>query len=94
MVLRAVQAAELRSGDPDGEQGGCSEKGVRLAQTMQVGPRIPMIIQVGKAAAGPTFGPTWRLSHFADPIHVGGDRSLRGRRPGNTRPSQPGGSSG
>ena len=42
----------------------CSEKGVRLAQMMQVGPCIPVGMQLWKAVVGPTFGPTWRLSHF------------------------------
>jgi hypothetical protein len=40
------------------------EKGVRLAQKMQVGPCIPVGIQRLRAAVGPTSGPTWRLSHF------------------------------
>ena len=29
---------------------------------MQVGPRIPVGIQLEKAEIGPTSGPTWRLS--------------------------------
>jgi hypothetical protein len=41
-----------------------SEKGVRLAQKMQVGPCIPMGIQLEKAGVGPTSRPTWRRSHF------------------------------
>ena len=31
---------------------------------MQVGPCIPVGIQLEKAAVGPTSGPTWRLSHL------------------------------
>jgi len=45
-----------------------SEKGVRLAQKMQVGPCIPVGIQLQKVGVGPSFGPTWRLSHL--PIGV------------------------
>ena len=41
-----------------------SEAGVRLAQKMQAGPRIPQGIQLEKAEVGPTSGPTRRLSHF------------------------------
>jgi hypothetical protein len=41
-----------------------SEKSVRLAQKMRVGPCIPVGIQREKAGVGPTSGPTWRLSHF------------------------------
>jgi hypothetical protein len=41
------------------------ERGVRSAQNMQVGPRIPVEMQLEKAAVGPTSGPTWRLSHFS-----------------------------
>ena len=44
--------------------GAASENGVRLAQKMQVGPCIPVIIQLQKAEVGPTSGPTWRLSHL------------------------------
>ena len=41
------------------------EKGVidRLAQKVQVGPCIPVRVQLEKADVGPTSGPTWRLSH-------------------------------
>ena len=41
-----------------------SEKGVCLAQKMAVGPRIPVGIQLEKAAVGPTSGPIWRLSRL------------------------------
>ena len=41
-----------------------SEKGVRLAQKMRVGPRIPVGIRLERAEVGPTSGPTRRLSHF------------------------------
>ena len=41
-----------------------SEKGVRLAQNTQVGPCIPVRIQLKRAEVGPTSGPTWRLSHL------------------------------
>ena len=43
-----------------------SEKGVRLAQKMQVGPRIAVGVQLEKAEVGPTSGPTRRLSHLED----------------------------
>jgi hypothetical protein len=42
-----------------------SEKGVRLAQKMQVGPMHSCGHTAIKAEAGPTSGQTWRLSHFA-----------------------------
>jgi hypothetical protein len=89
VVLRAVQAAELRSGDPDGEQGGCSEKGVRLANKMQVGPRIPVGIQLQKADVGPISGPTWRLSDccvrgLLSSARQGRSPGARGRAEGGT----------
>jgi hypothetical protein len=40
------------------------EAGVRLAQKMRVGPRIPVGIHLETADAGPTSRPTWRLSHL------------------------------
>ena len=40
------------------------ESGVRLAQKVQVGPRIPLGTQLERAEAGPTSGPTRRLSHL------------------------------
>jgi hypothetical protein len=40
-----------------------SEKAVRLAQNMQVGPCIPAGKQLERAEVGPTSGPTWRLPH-------------------------------
>ena len=40
-----------------------SERGIRLAQKMHVGPCIPVGIQLEKAAVGPTSGPTWGPSH-------------------------------
>jgi hypothetical protein len=40
-----------------------SEQCARLAQKMQVGPCIPVGIQLEKAEVGPTFG----LSHFTAP---------------------------
>ena len=39
-----------------------SEKGLRLAQKMQVGPRYLVGVQLKKAEVGPNSGPTWRLS--------------------------------
>ena len=54
-----------------------SEKGVRLAQNMQVGPCIPVGIQLQKAEVGPTSGQTWRLSHFDG--GAGGLRDVRVR---------------
>ena len=39
-------------------------KGVRLAQNVQVGPCIPVRIQLETAEVGPTSGPTRRLSHL------------------------------
>jgi hypothetical protein len=44
--------------------GGKSEKSVRLAQKMQVGPCIPVGIRLQKAEVGPTSGPTWCLSDY------------------------------
>jgi hypothetical protein len=44
--------------------GSWSEKGDRLAQQMQVGPCIPVGMQLWKAVVGPTFGPTWQLSYL------------------------------
>ena len=41
-----------------------SEQGVRLAQSTQVGPCIPVGIQLYRADVGPTSGPTRCLSHF------------------------------
>ena len=41
-----------------------SEKGVRLAQKTQVGPRIPVGRPLEKTEGGPSSGPTWRLSHY------------------------------
>ena len=48
-----------RSFENDGQR--FSEKGVRLAQKMQVGPCILMGIQLLKAEVGPVSGPTWSL---------------------------------
>jgi hypothetical protein len=45
----------------------CSEKGVRLAQKIQVGPCVAVGIQLQRAEVGPTSGPTWRLSHLLRP---------------------------
>jgi hypothetical protein len=42
---------------------GCGERGVRLAQKMQVRPCIPVKTQLQNAEVGPTSGPAWRLSH-------------------------------
>ena len=44
----------------------CSEKSVRLAQKMLVGPCIPVEGQLEKAEVGPLSGPTWRLAHLLD----------------------------
>ena len=52
-------------------RGAASEKGVRLAQNMQVRPRTPVGIQRLKAEVGPTSEPTWRLSHWGQ---IGGLR--------------------
>jgi hypothetical protein len=52
-----------RAGTRRSEDDDCSEKGVRLAQKMQVGPCIPVGNQLEKAEVGPTSGPTWRLSY-------------------------------
>jgi hypothetical protein len=51
-----------------------SEKGVRSAQKTQVGPRIPVGMQLQKAEVGPTSGPTWRLSHFGEDVDLGQQR--------------------
>jgi hypothetical protein len=42
----------------------CSEKGVRLAQKMQVGPCILVGIQQYMPKLAQTSGPTWRLAHL------------------------------
>ena len=47
-----------------------SKKDVRLAQNVQVGPYIPVGIQLQKAGAGPASGPARRLSHFRDSDHA------------------------
>jgi hypothetical protein len=47
-----------------------SEKGVRLAQKMRVGPCIPAGIQLEKAGVGPTSGPTWRLSQCRSDVLI------------------------
>ena len=45
----------------------CGEKkGVRSAQRTQVGPRVPVGIQLPKAGVGPTSGPTWHRSRLRD----------------------------
>jgi hypothetical protein len=41
-----------------------SERGVRLAQKMRVGPRIPVGIPLETVDAGPTSRPTCPLSHL------------------------------
>jgi hypothetical protein len=43
-----------------------SERGVRLAQKMEAGPRIPVGIQLEKAEVCPTSEPTWCLSRLSD----------------------------
>jgi hypothetical protein len=51
---------------------GRSEKGVRSAQKMRVGPCTPVVIPLEKAEAGPTSGPTYgRLSHSRETGIVG-----------------------
>jgi hypothetical protein len=55
-----------------------SEKGVRLAQTMQVGPCIPVGVQLATAGVGPTFGPAQRLSHFEGGNCAGGAEDGQG----------------
>ena len=44
----------------------CSDKGVRLAQNMRVGPciHVGILVQLQKAEVGPASGPTWRPSHL------------------------------
>ena len=37
---------------------------VSLAQNTQVGPCIPVGVQLEKAVVGPTSGPTWRFPHL------------------------------
>ena len=53
-----------------------SEKDVRLAQKLRVGPCIHVGIQLYKAKVGPTSGPTWRLSHWECDLSI-----PRGRYP-------------
>ena len=43
-----------------------SEKGVRLAQRIEVGPCFPVGKQLERATVGPASGPTWRLSLSGD----------------------------
>jgi hypothetical protein len=47
-----------------------SEQAVRLAQKVQVGPCIPVGIQLEKAEVGPTSGPTRRPSRLARAIRT------------------------
>ena len=65
-MLRSVAAVTRTLGSASGvtPAGGLSEKGVRSAQKMQVGPCISVGIQLEKAEVGPASGPTWHLSHF------------------------------
>jgi hypothetical protein len=67
--LHGGAAASLRPPGATLQPEYCSENGVRLVQTMQVGPRIPVGAQLEKAEVGPSSGPTWRPPH------------LRARRP-------------
>ena len=60
-VLEAVAVRRLRAA------GLGSEEAVRFAQKMQVGPWIPMEIQLQRAEVGPTSGPTWRRSRLRRP---------------------------
>ena len=53
-----------------------SEKGVRLAQKMQVGPCVPVGIQLEKAGVGPASGPTRRLSRFGGFLSSAGTSRL------------------
>jgi hypothetical protein len=57
-------SAAASGSEPEGSRG-FSGKGVRLAQNMQVGPCIPVGIQLENAEVGPISGPTRRLSHFS-----------------------------
>ena len=61
-----------------------SEKGVRLAQKMQVGPCVPVGIQLEKTEVGPTSGPSWRLSHLprARTVEERGGEAHRQAQPG------------
>ena len=45
-------------------------------RTMQIGPCVPVGIQLQKAGVGPTSGPTWRLAHFevGRVVHLGFSR--------------------
>jgi hypothetical protein len=56
----------------------CGEKGVRLAQKMEVGPHILLEIQLQRAEVGPASGLTWRLSHLRRP-HEADDLDLQPR---------------
>jgi hypothetical protein len=58
-------------------------KGVRLGQTTQVGPRIPVGIRLQKAAAGPVSEPTRRGARLFSP-EAQGDVHVRGARAGDT----------
>ena len=59
-----------------------SKNGVRLAQKTQVGPYIPVGIQLEEAAVGATSGITKRLSHLDRRAHIArvGAREQRRRR--------------
>jgi hypothetical protein len=56
-----------------------SEEGVRSAQKMQVEPRIPVGIQLRKAAVGPTSGPTWYRSRSGQRGQIPDLRAAGGR---------------
>ena len=57
-----------------------SEKGVKLAQKIQVGPCIPVgnweysYKRLQLATVGPTSGPTWGLSHLAGGVDPPGSQ--------------------
>ena len=61
--------------------GDCTtEKGVRLAQTMQVRPRIPVGVWLENAEVGPKSGPTRRLSHRGRRRRACRQRRVAGQR--------------
>jgi hypothetical protein len=62
--LRAPPAGGSSSRRPSHAHSSCcpSDKGVRSAQKMQVGPCIPVGMQLEKAEVGPTSGPTANLA--------------------------------
>jgi hypothetical protein len=56
----------------------CSEKGLRLAQKMHVGPCTPVGTRLEKAGVDPSSGPTWHRSHLRLLLLELGERGVEG----------------